>query len=38
MKTLKAFVKPFQAPQKSVKKKINLILYRRPGSGQEGLR
>ena len=33
----KAFIKPFEAPQGSVKIKIKLIFCLRPGSGQEGL-
>ena len=34
----KAFIKPFEAPQRSVKKKFNLIFRLRPGLGQEGLK
>ena len=35
---LKAFIKPFESPQKSVKIKFMLIFSLRPGSGREGLR
>ena len=38
MKTFKAFIKPFEAPQISMKKKkFKLIFALRPGSEQEGL-
>ena len=37
MKALKAFIKPFEAPQRSVKIKSKLIFSFLPGSGQEGL-
>ena len=33
----KAFIKPFEAPQRSVKKKFTLIFSLRPGLGQEQL-
>ena len=34
---VKDFIKPFEAPQRSVKIKFNLTFSLRPGSGQEGL-
>ena len=37
LKALKAFIKPFEAPQRSVKKKFKLISSLRPGLGPEGL-
>ena len=36
MKAIKAF-KPFEAPQRSVKIKFDLIFSLRPGLGREGL-
>ena len=38
MKALKAFIKPFKAPQRSTKIKIKLIFSLRLGSGREGLK
>ena len=38
MKALKAFIKPFEAPQRSTKIKFNLIFSLRPGLGREGLK
>ena len=38
MKAFKAFIKPFEAPQRSVKIKLNLIFSLRLGLGGEGLR
>ena len=35
MEAFKAFIKPFEAPQKSVKIKFKLIFSFRPGSGIE---
>ena len=38
MKALKVLIKPFEAPQRSVKKKnLQLIFSLRPGSEREGL-
>ena len=37
MKALKASIKPFEAPQTSVKKKFDVIFSLRPGLGREGL-
>ena len=37
MKALKAFIKPFEAPQRSVKPKISHVFPLRPGLGWEGL-
>ena len=37
MKAFKAFIKPFEVPQKSVKKKFKLFFSRQPRSGREGL-
>ena len=37
MKALKAFIKPFETPQRSVKIKINLVFSLRQGWRQEGL-
>ena len=34
---MKAFIKPFEALQRSVKMKFNLIFSLRPGLGREGL-
>ena len=37
IKVFKAFIKPFEAPQRSVKIRIKLIFSRRPGLGQKQL-
>ena len=37
MTAFKAFIKPLEAPQRSVKIKFNLIFSLRPGLGREGL-
>ena len=37
MKAFKAFIKPLEAPQRSVKKKVNLIFSLCPGLGRKGL-
>ena len=37
MKAFKAFIKPFETPQRSVKIKFNLIFSLCPGLGREGL-
>ena len=37
MKALKAFIKPFEAPQRSMKIKILTFFFLRPGLGLEGL-
>ena len=37
MKAFKAFIKPFEAPQRYVKIKIKLIYSLCPGSRREGL-
>ena len=37
MKALKAFIKPFEAPQISLKKKFKLIFSLRWGPGRKGL-
>ena len=38
MKVLKAFIKPFEEPQRSVKmKKFKLVFSLRPGLGRPGL-
>ena len=37
MKAFKTFQKPFAAPQKSAKIKIQLNVFLRPGLGREGL-
>ena len=37
-KAFKAFIKPFEATQRSMKIKINLIFSLRPGLGWEGLK
>ena len=37
MKALKAFIKPFEAPQRSVKIKIYVKFSLHPGLGREGL-
>ena len=37
MKVFKAFIKPFEVPQRSVKIKFNLIFSLLPGLGWEGL-
>ena len=37
MKTLMAFIKPFEAPQRNVKIKFKLIFSPCPGPGREGL-
>ena len=37
MKAFKAFMKPFEAPQRSLKIKINLIFSLHLESGREGL-
>ena len=37
MKTFKAFIKPFKAPQRSVTKNLSWFSPLRPESGQEGL-
>ena len=38
MKALKAFIKPFEKPQRSVKIKFKLIFSLHPGSRQEWLK
>ena len=38
MNAFKAFIKPFEAPQRSVKIKFKLIFSLCPGSEREGLR
>ena len=38
MKAFKAFIKPFDTPQRSVKIKLTLIFSLRPGLGREGLK
>ena len=38
LKAFKTFINPFEAPQRSMKIKIKLIFYLRPGSQREGLR
>ena len=37
MKALNAFIKPFEAPQKSVKKNFKLTFSLSPGLGMEGI-
>ena len=38
MKAFKAFIKPFEVPQRSVKMKISVNFFLRPGSRREELR